>query len=77
MVPRQDEPRGTCPDRGNPSVRAESSPDEAMMRRALELAQEARNLGEVPVGALVVRGGRILSQAHNLRETLRDPTAHA
>ncbi len=47
------------------------------MRRALELAQEARNLGEVPVGALVVRGGRILSQAHNLRETLRDPTAHA
>jgi tRNA(adenine34) deaminase len=47
------------------------------MTRALELAYEARNLGEVPVGALVVRYGRILAQAHNLRETLNDPTAHA
>ena len=51
--------------------------DRAMMSRALELAAEARNLGEVPVGALVVRSGRIISQAYNLRETLRDPTAHA
>ena len=48
-----------------------------MMARALELAREARNLGEVPVGALVVRSGRILAQAYNLRETLNDPTAHA
>ncbi len=47
------------------------------MARALELALEARNLGEVPVGALVVRDGEILAQAHNLRETLSDPTAHA
>ena len=31
----------------------------------------------MPVGALVVRSGRILAQAHNLRETLNDPTAHA
>ena len=44
---------------------------------ALALAREARNLGEVPVGAVVVRSGRILAQAHNLRETLNDPTAHA
>jgi tRNA(adenine34) deaminase len=51
--------------------------DRAMMSRALELAAEARNLGEVPVGALVVRAGRIIAQAYNLRETLRDPTAHA
>jgi tRNA(adenine34) deaminase len=51
--------------------------DEQMMARALELAREARNLGEVPVGALVVRRGRIIAQAHNLRETLHDPTAHA
>ena len=49
----------------------------ALMARALDLAHEARNLGEVPVGALVVRSGRILAQAHNLRETLNDPTAHA
>lgn len=51
--------------------------DRAMMSRALELAAEARDLGEIPVGALVVRSGRIISQAYNLRETLRDPTAHA
>jgi tRNA(adenine34) deaminase len=51
--------------------------DRAMMARALELAAEARNLGEVPVGALVARSGRIIAQAYNLRETLRDPTAHA
>src|SRR5215218_6751474 len=51
--------------------------DLEMMRRALALAREALTLGEVPVGAVVVRGGRVLSQAHNLRETLADPTAHA
>ena len=48
-----------------------------MMALALELAREARNLGEVPVGAVVVRAGRILAQSYNLRETLHDPTAHA
>lgn len=51
--------------------------DLAMMGRAVALAREAMLLGEVPVGALVVRGGRILAQAYNLRETLNDPTAHA
>jgi tRNA(adenine34) deaminase len=51
--------------------------DAAMMAQALELAREARNLGEVPVGAVVVRDHRILAQAYNLRETLHDPTAHA
>jgi tRNA(adenine34) deaminase len=48
-----------------------------MMARALELAREARTMGEVPVGAVVVRAGRILAQSFNLRETLQDPTAHA
>jgi len=48
-----------------------------MMRQALDLAREARNLGEVPVGAVVARRGTIIAQAHNLRETLSDPTAHA
>ena len=47
------------------------------MARALELAREARDMGEVPVGAVVVRAGRILAQSFNLRETLQDPTAHA
>ena len=51
--------------------------DIEMMRRALELAREASAIGEVPVGALVVLDGRIVSQAFNLRETLNDPTAHA
>ena len=47
------------------------------MRLALALAHEAMSLGEVPVGAVIVRDGRVLSQAFNLRETLDDPTAHA
>ena len=47
------------------------------MRKALALAKEAASLGEVPVGALVAKNGRVLSQAFNLRETLNDPTAHA
>lgn len=48
-----------------------------MMRHALELAAQASALGEVPVGAVIVRDGRILAQAFNLRETIHDPTAHA
>lgn len=51
--------------------------DSEWMRRALDLAREALTLGEVPVGAIVVRDGQILGQAYNLRETLHDPTAHA
>src|SRR5262245_29294826 len=51
--------------------------DEWPMRLALALAEEASVLGEVPVGAVVVRDGRVLSQAFNQRETLADPTAHA
>ncbi len=47
------------------------------MRRALVLAGEAEALGEVPVGAVIILSGRIVSQAFNLRETLDDPTAHA
>jgi tRNA(adenine34) deaminase len=61
------------PEPGSPG----DATDRFLMGRALELAHEARNLGEVPVGAVVVRSGRILAQAHNLRETLNDPTAHA
>ncbi len=51
--------------------------DRLMMGHALGLAREAVALGEVPVGAVVVRSGQIISQAFNLRETLCDPTAHA
>jgi len=51
--------------------------DQEMMRRALSLAREAMEIGEVPVGAVVVSDNRVVSQAFNLRETLNDPTAHA
>jgi tRNA(adenine34) deaminase len=51
--------------------------DVEMMRKALELARAASQAGEVPVGAVLTLGGRIISQAYNLRETLHDPTAHA
>ncbi len=51
--------------------------DVAMMSRALELAEQAAAIGEVPVGAVIYRGETILAEAHNLRESDRDPTAHA
>ena len=47
------------------------------MARALEQALAARAAGEVPVGAVVVRRGRLVAEAHNLTRTLSDPTAHA
>lgn len=50
---------------------------EGFMRLALEAASEAAALGEIPVGAVVVRGGEVLARAGNRRETLADPTAHA
>ncbi len=48
-----------------------------MMRLALEQAELAAAEGEVPIGAVVYRGDEVLSQCHNLREALSDPTAHA
>ncbi len=51
--------------------------DEKYMRRALELADEAATLGEVPVGAVVVMDGEIISEAYNRRETDKNATAHA
>jgi len=51
--------------------------DLAMMRRALDLAARAAEAGEVPVGAVVYREDEILAEAHNLRESRQDPTAHA
>jgi tRNA(adenine34) deaminase len=50
---------------------------EFFMREALHQAQLAAVADEVPVGALVVRDGEIVGAAHNQRETLADPTAHA
>ena len=47
------------------------------MREALRLARKAAELGEVPVGAVIVKDGRVLGRAHNQVEALRDATAHA
>jgi tRNA(adenine34) deaminase len=49
----------------------------AFMRRALEAAEQAAGRGEVPVGAVVAIGDRVIAIAHNERETGADPTAHA
>ena len=51
--------------------------DELFMRKALMEAEAAYSEGEVPIGAVVVSNGRIISRAHNLTETLTDVTAHA
>jgi tRNA(adenine34) deaminase len=47
------------------------------MRQALQLAARAEQMGEVPVGALVVRDGRVLGEGWNQPIATRDPTAHA
>lgn len=51
--------------------------DEVFMQEALKEAGKAFDKGEVPVGAVVVRDGKIIARGHNLRERLGDPTAHA
>ena len=51
--------------------------DDAWMGLALEEAGRAVGVGEVPVGALVVRGDELLARAHNRRELDQDPLAHA
>ena len=50
---------------------------EQFMRAALAEAKKAFDKQEVPVGAVVVCNGIIIARAHNLTETLNDPTAHA
>lgn len=47
------------------------------MEAALEEARKAMAMGEVPVGAVIVKDGRILGRGHNLTESTKDPTAHA
>ncbi len=51
--------------------------DEDWMRAALREAEAALEAEEVPVGCVVVAGKNLLGKAHNMRETLGDPTAHA
>ena len=51
--------------------------DEAFMRMAIELAQQAEAAGEVPVGAVLVVDGRVIGRGRNSPLSSNDPTAHA
>ena len=55
----------------------EGAMHEKFMRIALREAQKAFDADEVPVGAVIAHEGNIIGKAHNQRELLRDPTAHA
>lgn len=60
-----------------PDARGPDAGDEAAMRQALAEAALAPAHGDVPVGAVALRDGRVLAARHNERELRRDPTAHA
>ena len=47
------------------------------MLEALKEAEKARDKGEIPIGAVIVKDGEIIGRGHNLTETEKDPTAHA
>lgn len=66
-----DEPLG----RNAPEVVGD--PDEVFMRQAIAEARLAAEEGEVPIGAVIVVGGKVIAAGHNCRESRRDPTAHA
>lgn len=51
--------------------------DIRFMRAALEEARAALAIDEIPIGAVIVSGGRIIGRGHNMTETLSDVTAHA
>jgi tRNA(adenine34) deaminase len=55
----------------------EAPDDDHYMKEALKEAQKAFEAGEIPVGAVVVCGGKIIARAHNQTEQLNDATAHA
>lgn len=68
---REPEPRDEAMDE---AIRFEH---ERFMELALREAQHAYEQEEVPVGAIIVQDGIVIARAHNQRETLQDPTAHA
>lgn len=47
------------------------------MKMAIEEAKKASDIGEVPIGAVIVKNDEIIARSHNLRESKKDPTAHA
>ena len=51
--------------------------DQKYMQMAIEEAKKAEALGEVPIGAIIVRDGEVIARAHNLRETTQNAVTHA
>ncbi|WP_300684040.1 nucleoside deaminase [Acutalibacter sp. 1XD8-36] len=58
-------------------MKLEFLPEKRFMERALELALEAGEAGEVPVGAVIVSGGQVIGEGRNRRESLGNALAHA
>jgi tRNA(adenine34) deaminase len=56
---------------------ADASTDVKFMRMALKLAQKAYNIGETPIGAVIVKNGKVIANGYNLRESRQDITCHA
>ena len=54
-----------------------AAPDEFFMKEAIKEANLALELGEVPIGAVIVHKGKVIGRGHNLTERLNDVTAHA
>jgi len=61
----------------DPATLPGAADDDRFMREALAAAREAAAHADVPIGAVVVRDGRVVARAHNRREVDADPTAHA
>ena len=51
--------------------------DRRFMQRAIELAKKAGEIGEIPVGAVIVKNGEIIAEGYNLRESKKDALSHA
>jgi tRNA(adenine34) deaminase len=60
-----------------PPLDQQAPEDLRLMRRALDLAQSARDAGEIPVGAVLVADGVVIGEGYNRPISSRDPTAHA
>jgi len=67
----------TSPSLISPSSAFDANDDAGFMRAALDLARQAWDAGEVPVGAVVVCGGEIVGRGYNQPISSHDPTAHA
>ena len=63
-----------APPKQNPSMLDDNT---RYMQYAIREAERALEYGEVPVGCVIIHEGQIIGKAHNQRETLQDPTAHA